>query len=338
MRPAPVRVLFASRPESWATRPLDGPRAIRDTATRGRGLYVGSHSDHVFDSTPMSPRVPILLYHQVLSSRTPDRAGESSQEQGDLAVELDRFRADMTRLHRRGWHCVSAMRAAELTLAGRRAPRTFAITFDDATRDYGRHAHPILRDLGFAATLFVVTGRLGGRADWEGAANDELLDADELRHFVTEGVELGSHGHTHSRLSECSDGELRSELRESRILLSELGGKPVETIAWPYGAHDLRTRRAAEAAGYRIGFSVSGDGALVDRVRRALSHEQRDPLAVPRREVHGGEPSIRRKLRMGPADGLFVTARKLGSALSFDGVTRSFFSSPPRRSDDRRGM
>jgi peptidoglycan/xylan/chitin deacetylase (PgdA/CDA1 family) len=254
----------------------------------------------------MTPRVPILLYHQLLASAPSDR--EPADRWG---VSAHRFRGDMTRLERAGWRCIRATEAATLNLSGRRAPRTFALTFDDAYRDFATRARPVLRELGFTATVFVVTGRIGGTADWPGGCREPLLDADELRELAGEGFDLGGHSHSHPRLPECSPAELSRELEGSREVLSELSGREVDSIAWPYGAHDGAVRLAAEAAGYRLGFAVAGDGPLTLRMQRAVRPSVRDPLAVPRREVHGSDSPLRRRLRMGPADGLFVTARKI---------------------------
>lgn len=262
----------------------------------------------------IAPRIPILLYHQVLPQRSADAIGSKSRQK-HFAVGVDRFRNEMTRLHRAGWRTIPAAEAAELTLSGRSPRRVFAITFDDATRDFGELAHPVLRDLGFAATIFVVAGRIGERADWSGAAGVPLLGAEELRDLVRDGVTLGSHSLHHRYLPECSDSELRTSLRQSRTILEDIVGDEVATLAWPYGAHDDRCRRAAMEAGYRLAYSVAGDGSLLNRSRRALWPTARDRMAVVRREVHGSDSPMRRRLRMGPFDGLFVTARKLGTVM-----------------------
>lgn len=268
----------------------------------------------------MTPRVPILLYHQILSETmlrrgmvsSRDVHGDSQRVANYLGVGVDRFQQDMTHLHAHGWRCVSALEAAELTLEGRRARRTFALTFDDGFRDFAELAHPILRDLGFTATVFVVTDRIGGRADWAGGGEESLLDADEIRTLVREGVCFGSHSQTHFYLPQCSEQVLLGELRRSRAMLSEVVGSDVTAIAWPYGVSDQRTRRVAQEVGYRLGYGLAGGGRLLERAQAAARPAARDRFAVPRREVRGNDSLFRRRLRTGPADGLFVAARKLG--------------------------
>jgi peptidoglycan/xylan/chitin deacetylase (PgdA/CDA1 family) len=254
----------------------------------------------------MTLQAPILLYHDILTETQPTDAR-------GLGVPIDCFRDDMERLRARGWRCVSASEAAELTLAGRLAARTFALTFDDGFRDFAELAHPVLRRLGFTATVFIVTDRIGGRADWGGAGGKPLLDAAEIRTLAREGVRFGSHGRTHVRLPDSPGSELLDELTGSRETLAGILGREVTTIAWPYGASDRRTCRAAREAGYRVGFGVAGGGPLLHRTWAALRPAGRDRFAVPRREVRGGDSRLRRRLRMGPADGLLVAARKLGA-------------------------
>lgn len=255
----------------------------------------------------MSPRIPILLYHRISASEPDARS--------DLDVPVEEFRNDMRRLHEQRWRCIDACHAAGHNLSGRRSSRTFALTFDDGYQDFADLAHPVLAEFGFTATVFIVTGQAGGRADWLTGPAPELLGVSEIRRLAAEGIQFGSHGVTHVPLTDRSDSELIRELVQSRQSLSEITGDAVRTMAWPYGKHDGRTRRAVAAAGYDFAFSVAGDGPLWRRSRSAVRPAARDPYAVPRREVHGCEWRLRRRLRLGPLDGLFVMARKVASTL-----------------------
>jgi peptidoglycan/xylan/chitin deacetylase (PgdA/CDA1 family) len=251
----------------------------------------------------MSPRVPILLYHRILAPGDADGS--------PLSVSIEEFREDMEELAARGWRCLPARRAAELALAGEGAARTFALTFDDGYRDFAELAHPVLHDLRFTATVFIATGRLGGTADWGAAPPAPLLGPDAIRTLSREGVGFGSHSSTHSRLTGLADDALRRELAGSRAALSDLLGRRVEEVAWPYGDSDGRVRTAAAAVGYRFGYGVAGGGPLLRRVGAAVRPAWRDRFDVPRREVRGGESRMRRRLRTGPADGVMVAVRKV---------------------------
>ena len=99
---------------------------------------------------------------------------------------------------------------------GRLPERAVALTFDDGFRSVAREAAPLLRDRGVRATVFCVSGRLGGESDWPsrrpGAGTAQLADADELAALAADGWEVGCHGATHAPLVDADASFLRREL------------------------------------------------------------------------------------------------------------------------------
>src|SRR5262249_29081368 len=83
--------------------------------------------------------------------------------------------------------------------------QTIVITIDDAYRDNYDVAWPLLSQRKLAATLFVVTGRVGRANDW--SKNDELVARplvswEQLERMVRSGnVTLGAHTRSHPRLT-----------------------------------------------------------------------------------------------------------------------------------------
>jgi peptidoglycan/xylan/chitin deacetylase (PgdA/CDA1 family) len=144
-----------------------------------------------------------------------------------------------------------------------------ALTFDDGYADFLHNALGILRARGLAASVFITTAFASG--------DDSLyLHREEIVALSRDPrIEIGSHGVTHRRLTECNDLDLRNELRDSRDRLEEWIGRPVRTLAYPHGAVDARVRDAAEAAGYEAActsrFGVNGGGT--------------DPLLLRRNEI-----------------------------------------------------
>ena len=63
----------------------------------------------------------------------------------------------------RGWDEVGAQHAAPLPSL----PREFLLTFDDGYASLDEHAYPILADLGFTATTFVITDYVGKTNTWD---------------------------------------------------------------------------------------------------------------------------------------------------------------------------
>ena len=125
-----------------------------------------------------------------------------------------------------------------------------AITFDDGFQNFAVHAWPLLRDHGFAATLFVVTNHVGGKNDWglgpvSSVPQSALLGWPELERLSAQGLTIGSHTCTHPNLRTCSDAQLHDELAGAANTLRERLGIDPTTLAYPYGAFDARTAVAA---------------------------------------------------------------------------------------------
>ncbi len=219
----------------------------------------------------------ILTYHHV---------GACPPEQADhhgLWVDGQLFGQQMRRLHDGGWQCVT-LRDVLAGFTGRwKLPRRwFVLTFDDGWRDNYTAALPVLRQLGFRATVFVVTSWIrGGPATgrW-----DETMSVDELVALKREGWEIGSHTHTHPRLPRLDDDAVRTELRGSRDILADLLGSPPDWFCYPYGAFSRRVARQVREAGYQAATSTIRDNRVRAHQRfwlpRAMVMDTTTPLRL----------------------------------------------------------
>lgn len=161
--------------------------------------------------------------------------------------------------------------------AGALPRRPVLITFDDGYEGVHRHALPVLAKHGFAATLFVSTGRLRG-AHEEGGALDTMLDWDQVRELAAAGTEIGGHSHTHPQLDQLTADRLWFEtLRCKEIVTEELGTRPV-SFAYPYGYSSRRVRRTVRAAGFAQALAVGN----------ALARRRQGPYALERVTVRRG--------------------------------------------------
>ncbi|MFI1762298.1 polysaccharide deacetylase family protein [Streptomyces sp. NPDC020800] len=156
------------------------------------------------------------------------------------------------------------------------------LTFDDGYADFRTVALPVLRRWQCGATVFPVVGRLGAENDWEESGpRKRLLDADDIRHLVAEGVEIASHGLTHIDLSRAPDDVLQAEVRDSRALLARITGCEIEGFCYPYGTFDARVSAAVHSAGYRYACAIApGPGKAGD-------------LALPRIHIGQADTAVR---------------------------------------------
>lgn len=191
---------------------------------------------------PVSPRIPILMYHSVSDTDDYGDLPPSLRPLGYRVTEAE-FRGHLETIRAGGWTTVGL---EDLSAAGegrRGLPdRPVILTFDDGYADNLRTVLPILEAGGFRAAFFLSVSHLDrpGMLTWEGAGK-----------LSAAGMEIGSHGMTHDILSGRSEEELRRELAESRRLLKEKLGCEVRYFSLPRGYLPPALPRLARAVGYR---------------------------------------------------------------------------------------
>ena len=209
----------------------------------------------------MTTSPPVLCYHRI----------GGPLEVGVTRVGRSVFARQMTALARAGWRTLSLSGFADQRTA-HSAPRTFLLTFDDGYASLADHAYPVLADLGFTATTFLITDFVGKTNTWDVRYTWNRLPHlswSEIERWRARGFAFASHGVAHRRLTWLDDAGLESELRCSReILVARLGPDAGRAIAYPFGAVDARVVRHAESAGYELGFGgVKGRGGPLHLAR-----------------------------------------------------------------------
>jgi len=215
---------------------------------------------------PPAARPPVLCYHRV----------GGPLELGVTRVASSIFARQMTTLARAGWKTLTLDQFAERLRPGHSALRTphsaFLLTFDDGYASLAEHVYPILADVGFTATTFLITdyvGRLNTwdvRYTWHRLAH---LDWDTIGRWRARGFDFASHTASHQRLTWLSDAQAAAELERSReTLRRRLGLEAARAVAYPFGARDERIERLANAVGYELGFGgVHGNGSRLALAR-----------------------------------------------------------------------
>jgi peptidoglycan/xylan/chitin deacetylase (PgdA/CDA1 family) len=197
-----------------------------------------------------------------------------------LTTAPERFDRQMRFLHRRGFTVIAARRWLDWLERGEKLPdKPVVLTFDDAYADLAEHAFPTLRRYGFGATVFVVTGRVGGSNDWDahrGVPRAPLLDHAAMSTWRHNGIEFGAHSRTHCSFDDVPAATAIDEIEGSRADLESLLGAPVRTFAYPYG---IRPPVAAAAAAKT--FALSFGCAEGINTLATDPHEQRRTMVQP---------------------------------------------------------
>jgi len=165
----------------------------------------------------------------------------------------------------------------------RRGRPAVAITFDDGYRSFLTTAAPILRQHEFPATLFIPTGWIGDRMQWEAQPADavslDIMTAEEINSCRAMGYEIASHGHAHAHMAAFPPSAAQADVAESMERLIAILGEPPRYLAYPWGEHSPAVREAVRQAGFEAAFSINQvDAGPFGRERVAIRRS--DPRLV----------------------------------------------------------
>ncbi len=227
-----------------------------------------------------APGVPVLCYHYLRDKSDPLRL---LRVFGYVVLSLpllndselwttsaSEFERQMEFLKESGYHAVTLDELHEWQSGWRELPgKPIVITFDDGDESVYDLALPILARMGFRATLFVVTSRVGTHwnevrcLDW--TRLKELEDSGVFRieshtddmHFKVNAdgamrpvfVAASSHGF---EMEGSTDWEraVRADLARSRDAIESHVGRAPSFLAWPYGAATQELDRIATEEGF----------------------------------------------------------------------------------------
>jgi peptidoglycan/xylan/chitin deacetylase (PgdA/CDA1 family) len=202
--------------------------------------------------------VPILCYHNL-----------APQSKGRLVLGVKSFEEQMHYLKSQGYRVVSLKEFLEFTSLKKQLPRkSLVLTFDDGYRAFIQYAYPILKELGFTATLFVYT-------DYIGAGVTALSWAD-LKKLAAEGFDIEAHSKSHGNMrraaTESADEyakRLAAELNVPKDLFSKNLGYLPQSLAYPYGGQDDVVVQRTKERGYAAAFTVrrQGNPSFVEPLR-----------------------------------------------------------------------
>ncbi len=183
-------------------------------------------------------------------------------------------------------------------------PGSVAITFDDGYLNFYDCALPVLARFSFPATVFVVTGKAGGRNDWDQRGRAvpvlPLMDWPRIRDAAAAGVTIGAHGHTHAALTAQN---ARVEIEQSRREIEDRLGVRPSVLAYPYGeatppVREIAAEHFAWACSIELDFVTAGvDRTWLPRVDSFYAPRHLPGLLTPAGRRYIGARRILRNTR-----------------------------------------
>jgi peptidoglycan/xylan/chitin deacetylase (PgdA/CDA1 family) len=182
--------------------------------------------------------VPILIYHAV----RPYIDSDTPAVRRYIATP-DTLEKELAYLKDNGFTSVTFDDlASRLTRGTALPPKPVIISFDDDWRSQYTYAFPLLRKYGFTATFYiwVVVVGMKNHMTW-----------DEIRELDAAGMQIGCHTMTHPYLTRIKDDErLKRELLGAKQRIEAEIGKPVTTLAYPFGQYNEHVVAVAREAGF----------------------------------------------------------------------------------------
>lgn len=170
------------------------------------------------------------------------------------------FQAHLGYLADQGYQTLTVSQLVDLR--ARRAPlpaKPVVLTFDDGFADFYTEAMAPLARHGFTATLYVITGYVGGTSVWlaaEGEGDRRILSWRQLGEIADSGVECAAHSHTHPQLDTLPSPAVREELSRPKRVLEDRLQRPVRSFAYPFGYYSARVCALVDEVGYSSACTV----------------------------------------------------------------------------------
>ena len=249
--------------------PTPPPARVAETV-----LWEGGEPDRQPNYLVTTDHLPILMYHRI--------APEGTAALGQWRLTPDAFAAQLRYLRDAGYHSITLETWRQAIANNQPLPgRAIILTFDDGYLDFLTYAFPLLQDFGFCATVFLVADQVGKTNQWDALYEEELplMTWDQVQQLQTQGIDFGSHSATHPPLTGLSLTEIVKEGARSRTILTQKLGRPINTIAYPYGDADPAVTHLMGACGYTVGVTC----------RTSVSSLKDEPLALPRIDIIGSD-------------------------------------------------
>jgi len=132
-------------------------------------------------------------------------------------------------------------------------PAAISYTFDDGLRDQYTLAVPMLDEVGFKGTFFVIAGTTADTPEAGAAKKENRNSRDlwggiswpELKKLSDEGHEIASHTWTHPGLTKLSPEDVDAQFSKAYDAIKAHIGKPPLTVAFPGNGSNAAVQAAA---------------------------------------------------------------------------------------------
>ena len=190
-------------------------------------------------------KIPILMYHSIESM-------PKTTVMRSLHVPPRRFDFQMKMLKLLGYQALS-LKKLKPYLDGKKQGKVVGITFDDGYQNNLINAVPILLKYNFSATCYIVSENLGLSNTWDldkGITQRPLMTIDEIKSWLSFGMDIGGHTQTHADLTKISIKAAKREINTSKGDLENTFNTQVTDFCYPFGRFNELISDLVKESGY----------------------------------------------------------------------------------------
>lgn len=187
-------------------------------------------------------RVPVFMYHDILP-----------QKEVFFDVTPQELEAHFQLLQQEGATPISPdWLLAHLRLGVPLPEKPVLLSFDDGYGGHYKYVYPLLQKYNYPAVFSVYVEKMAGKT------GRSSLTWEQLREMAASPlVTIASHTVSHPKdLRELSDDAVSREVMESKRILEQRLGIPINYFTYPEGKLDARIKQWVVAAGYQMAFSM----------------------------------------------------------------------------------
>ncbi len=181
--------------------------------------------------------IPILMYHEISEQK-------EGAEQNPWCVSPENFARQMRWLKENGYKTISLTELQKGIEKNKETDqKSVVLTFDDGREGVYTHVFPLIQELGFTATVYIVPSWVEG--GMEGQVPEEerysaFMNWEEIQELARAGWEIGSHSFSHQDFSEknLSKEKMTWELQHAEEIIRERTGQKVQHFAYPHGRYN----------------------------------------------------------------------------------------------------
>lgn len=236
--PTPENTSIPASPEAAVTPSPSPPLTLSAAPAAAPATVVSAvYNGKTASGGRKTVSIAVLYYHSVQ-----DMPGSSA------VVSPIQFAEQMQYLADNGYRPLTMAEFSDIMEGKAAAPdKPVLLTFDDGYVDNHSTVMPLLKKLGFPATVFMSPGVMDDKRfiTWE--------QAKDLR---DNGWDVLPHGMTHPYLTKLTPEEQAVEILEARKQIEEQLGVTADVFCYPYGQYNNATLKILADNGFRYAFTI----------------------------------------------------------------------------------